>query len=343
MTMKKAEKRTWRTFWIPLLAAGLAICWTEVVNAAPMPSKVVIRCGSGLTAKHFPVITANKIAELAAQKSNNQIEFQFFLQGVLGSERDLYEGLQLGTVDAVVGLVTVLSNFDPRIGVLDIPYIFESIDHAHNVFVKGNVGNIINEGLVKRAGIRVAGWLVGGPQEEFRTLSTTTKDVQKPEDLHGLKVRVPESPIYREFFKLYGANPTPMPMGEVYTSLQTNVIDGLEIPPYAILTRKYYEVLKYMPLTNHMYTANVLVMGEKFYSKLAPEVKNILSEAIKEGIAWQQKQQPPQDVLETLRKNGMKVTTIDLKPFREKARGLQDTFAKKVGGTDLLKEILAGK
>lgn len=341
--MKRCEISTGRTVWFLLCVVGLASYLSGVVYAASAPSKVVIRCGSGLTAKHFPVITANKIAEFAAHKSNGQIEFQFFLQGVLGSERDLFEGLQLGTVDAVVGLVTVLSNFDPRIGVLDIPYIFESIEHAHNVFVKGRVGNIINEGLIKRAGLRVAGWLVGGPQEEFRTLSTTTKDVQKPEDLHGLKVRVPESPIYKDFFKLYGANPTPMPMGEVYTSLQTNVIDGLEIPPYAILTRKYYEVLKYMPLTNHMYTANVLVMGEKFYSKLSPEIKNILTEAINEGIAWQQKQQPPQNVLDALRKNGLKVTSIDLKPFREKARGLQDTFAKKVGATDLLKEILGGK
>lgn len=269
---------------------------------------------------------AQKFAELVKEKSKGSVEVEIYPSSTLGNDRDLIEGMQLGSVDFAL-VAGVLSNFYEPYSILELPYLFRDNDHLQKVLY-GEVGEKLKQDLLDNAQIRGLQFWVRGPRE-----LTASRKIEKVEDLKGLKVRVPEIPASIAAWKAMGASPTPMAFGEVYSSLQTGVIDGQENPIAFMASNKIQEVQKYLMMTNHVYGYVQLTMSDITYQKLTKEQQQAVEEAAKEATTFENELVAKQDaeLLEMLKTGGMEVVELDTAPFMEKAKTVHAEFASKYG------------
>ncbi len=270
---------------------------------------------------------------------SDRLSVKIFPQGSLGSEREVYEGMQLGSGAAVtVSGSAILNNFDQRIGVLDLPYLWEDYEHVHRV-LDGEAGRNLAAGL-ERQGLVVLSWLDGWG---YRNLITTSKPVRRAEDLRGLKIRTIPTPVYLAALRMMGTNPTPMAYGEVYTALQTGVIDGFEQAPAIVVAEKFYEVAKHMTQTRHLFPALVICYSKAQWDRLSPDDQAKLRQAGKIAQDKERALAPVREAeaLKTLQERGMTLHEFDRSIFAEAAIKLQDQLAAERGATDLLQQIRA--
>ncbi len=284
---------------------------------------------------HF---TAVAFAEALAAQSD-RLPVKIFAQGTLGNEREVYEGLQLGSGASItVSGTAILNNFDQRIGVVDLPYLFQDFDHVHRV-LDGEVGRDLAAGLEKQ-GIVLLAWIDGWG---FRNLITTSKAVKRPEDLKGLKIRTIPTPVYLAALRMMGANPTPMAYGEIYTGLQTGVIDGFEQAPAILIAERYYEVAKNLTTSRHLFPAMVVCYSKAHWDRLAPDdqakIRSAAEAARDKGRALAPTREA--EALKTLGDRGMTIHAIDTSSWAQAAVKLQDQLAAERGATDLLMKIRA--
>ncbi len=284
---------------------------------------------------HF---TAVAFAEALASLSD-KYSAKIFPQGTLGSEREVYEGMQLGSGASVtVSGTAILNNFDQRIGVMDLPYLFKDFDHVHRV-VDGEVGRDLVAGL-EQQGLIVLAWIDGWG---FREMITTSKAVRRPEDLKGLKIRTIPTPIYLAALRMMGANPTPMTYGEIYTGLQTGVIDGFEQAPAILIAERFYEVAKNLTMTRHLFPAMVVCYSKAHWDRIAPADQAVIRRAAEMARDQGRALAPVREAeaLKALHEHGMTIHDIDTRTWIQAAVKVQDELAAERGATDLLAKIRA--
>lgn len=284
---------------------------------------------------HF---TAVAFAEALAPEAE-RLPVKIFPQGTLGSEREVYEGMQLGSgASATITGSAILNNFDQRIGVLDLPYLWKDYDHVHRV-LDGEVGRDLAAGL-ERQGLIVLAWIDGWG---YRNMITTQKAVTRPEDLKGLKIRTIPTPVYLAALRLMGTNPTPMAYGEIYTALQTGVIDGFEQAPAILVAERFYEVAKHLTKTRHLFPVIVICYSKAHWDRLGAEdqakIRAAAVAARDKGRALAPVREA--EALATLRERGMSIHDFDTGAFEAAAVKLQDQLAAERGATDLLAKIRA--
>lgn len=282
---------------------------------------------------HFSAVT---FAD-AANALLTSHEVKVYPQASLGSEREVYEGLQLGSGAALtVSGTAILNNFDRRIGVMDLPYLWKSYDHIHRV-LDGEVGRDLAAGLDKQ-GIVVLAWVDGWG---WRNLLTTSKAVTKPADLTGLKIRTIPTPMYLAALRMMGANPTPMTFGEVYTGLQTGVIDGFEQAPSIVVAERFYEVTKHLTLTKHLFAVMVICCSKAQWDLLTPAQQALLRQAaaVARDRARALAVEREAGGLKILAEKGMQIHPFDTSVYAQAALQLQDQLAAELGATDLLEKI----
>lgn len=279
---------------------------------------------------------AEKFAELVDQKSGGTVKVQVFPSSQLGNDRDMIEGMRMGSVDFSL-VAGVLSNFEPKMALLELPYIFRDVDHMRKV-LGGEVGTELSDSLLK-SGIRNMGWWERGPRE-----LTINKEVKSMADLKGVKIRVPEIPASLDAWRAFGSNPTPMAFGEVYTALQQKVIDAEENPLAVIDSAKLNEVQKYLVNTNHVYGYVMLAMSDKTFQKLTPEQQKAVTEAAKEATAYENKLvwDSEESLAKDLQSKGMKFVDIDTAAFVQAAKPVQEKYAEKYS-KDLYEKIINTK
>ncbi len=275
-------------------------------------------------------------ADIVGKKSNGNIEIKVFPDSQLGNEREAEEGLQLGNLDFTLGGPGVLTNFDPKIGILDMPFLFSSYAHANKV-MDGPIGGEIWDSLRTKAGIRV---LASGAQGS-RFVLTKTKPISKLDDFKGAKIRVPEAQTYLRTFQLLGANPVAIAWGETYTALQTGVADGMEGVPGIMTSAKMYEVGKNVARTNHIMATLQLLVSEKVYQKLSPDNQKIVQDAAKEawGSARTIAETANKDAEGDLEKQGVKFTNPDAAELRKAVSPFLEEWGQKNGAMDWVKKI----
>ncbi|MBZ4652998.1 MAG: tripartite ATP-independent periplasmic transporter solute receptor, DctP family [Peptococcaceae bacterium] len=284
---------------------------------------------------------AERLAQLVKERTNGNVEIQVFPSSQLGDQRDLLEGLQLGTVDATVTSSAVLAQFAPKAQVIDLPYLFRDKQHVYKV-VDGPLAQEIFAGLDKVGMVYMSTWENG-----FRHLTNSKHPITKPEDMKGLKIRVMENKVYIEMMKALGANPTPMAMGEVFTALQQKTVDAQENPISQIFASRFYEVQKYLTLDGHTYSPSVVVFSKKTIDKLPKEYVDIIKKTAEEVRDWERKKMADDEamMLDTCKKNGMEI--IELTPEQKKAfaDAMKPVWAQfeNVVGKDLIEKILATK
>jgi tripartite ATP-independent transporter DctP family solute receptor len=307
--------------------AALLLAGTGGPQSAAAQQPIVIKLGN-VHQVDLPIqVGLKKYADLVAERTKNQIQIQVFPASQLGTEQELLEGVQLGTVHMFEGATGAVGRFLPELEAFAAPYVWRDVDHMLKA-VRGPIGQTLAERLVKAKGIRILdmGWLWG-----TRHLTTKTKAVYRPEDLKGMKIRVQPVGIYLDTIRAMGANPVPLDAKEVYLGLQTGVIDGQENPPSNIYNAKLYEVQKYMMLTGHILQNNAVAVGEKFYQSLSPGYQKALQEAAIEAGNFQNDLVLKQEKvdLDHLKEKGMTIVQPDVKAFREATKDVHKKYADK--------------
>lgn len=281
--------------------------------------------------------TAAWIFQKWVNENSNTLEVKIYPNNALGQERDVYEGMQLGSgATCTISGTAILNNFNKKVGVLDLPFLWKGYGHVHKV-LDGPVGDSLAAGLEK-SGFKVIAWM---DSWGYRNVVTSKVQVTKPRQLKGLKLRTIPTPIYVAALNAMGANATPMSFGEVYTAMQTGVLDGFEHGASVVKANKFYEVAKYIALTKHLFGPLAFVYSDKEWRKLTQKEKQVVMQAASFARDVQRGLAPIREAeaFAFLEEKGMKVSEIDKTKFRKEAASVQKDLAKKMGASDLLKKI----
>lgn len=280
-----------------------------------------------------------KFKELVESKSNGRIQIDIFPSSQLGNQRDIIEGLQMGTVQLHVGSVAPVANFAPKLNVLSLPYLFRDKGHAFSV-LDGEIGKELAADLETKGIKNLAYWENG-----WRHLTNVAKPIKTAADASGLKIRIQESPAYISYIKALGSTPTPIPFGELYTALEQKVVDGSEGPLAQLATNKFYEVSKHLTLNAHTYDAAMFLVSKAAYDGLPADLQQVITEAALEAGAYERQlnEDLSGEFLKQLKDGGMVVEeNPDLDSFRKAVEPvyaeLQDSIGK-----DLIEKIKNAK
>ena len=228
------------------------------------------------------MLAMNKVFKPEVEKlSNGRIKVELYPNAQLGGDRELCEGVQMGTIQMALPASSVLAGFDKRVQVLDLPYLFTSRKTAFEA-LDGILGDKLDQYLLSK------GFVVLGYQENgMRHVTNSRRPIKTPADLKGLKIRTMENPMHIAFFKELGANPTPMSWGELYTALQQGTVDAEENPYAMIDDGKFYEVQKYVSETGHVFSYEILIANKKFMGKLPADLRKVVVDAAHKAIMTQ--------------------------------------------------------
>jgi len=278
---------------------------------------------------------AAKIEEL----SGGDITINLKPAGALGGERDVLEGLQIGSIELTISSTGPVGNFVPAVYALDFPFLFESYDHARSV-LDGEIGQELLAEFERHDMVGLA-WAENG----FRHITNSVHPIETPEDLSGLKLRTMENQVHIAAFQAAGASPTPMSWTEVLTSLQQGTIDGQENPIPVLTANNMWEIQKYLTLSGHVYSPAVVVMSKIHWDGLSEEEKGWMRDAAKAAAeaARATVSANEESGVALLRENGMEVITdVDKAAFAAAVQPAYGQFAEQYGA-DLIERIRAAK
>jgi len=299
---------------------------------AQYPS-MVLKLGHIADPSHPYAQGAVKFSELVKQKTGGKVDIQVFASSQLGDQKTLIEGLIYGTIDMALVGTAALTQFQPQMGIFDLPFLFDDRNHAYRAL--DSVGMEIGKGLEPK-GIKLLGYMENG----IRNLTNNVREVKTPDDMKGLKIRVQTSKIFIEMMKALGASPTPMSLDELYSAMQSGTVDGEENPSAHIYTQRYYEVQKYASLTEHAYAPEPMLISMAKWKSLPAEVQKAILDSAAEAIAWQRElsAKSDQEYWDKIIATGkMKVTKVDRKPFQAATAKVIEMFANSVGRDNLKK------
>jgi C4-dicarboxylate-binding protein DctP len=292
-------------------ALALVVCaaLAAATNRAFAQAPVVIKFSHVVTPDTPKGKAALRFKQLAEEGSKGRIKVEVYPNSQLYKDKEELEALQLGAVQM---LAPSLSKFGPlgakQFEIFDLPYIFKTEEQFVQV-TSGKIGQDLMASLESKSIKGLAFWSGG-----FHVFSAN-KPLRRPEDLKGLKMRIPSSKVLEASLRMVGALPQTMPFSEVYQAMQSGVVDGTENILSSYTSQKYYEVQKHIVLTNHTHTGYALIVNKKFWDGLAPDLQAVLREAVKLATAYEAQlvEQENKDALTELRASG-KTQVQDLTP-----------------------------
>ena len=276
--------------------------------------------------------SSDEFARVANARLGGKAKVVVYGSSQLGGDKEMLQKLKLGTVDIVVPS-TVMSSEADMFGVFEMPYLVKDREHMKRIEKEVFWSKIEPE--AQKKGLKVlAVWENG-----YRHITNNKRPINAPVDLQGIKLRVPEGKWRVKMFQAYGANPSPMKFSEVFTALQTGVMDGEENPFTQIYSAKFQEVQKYLSLTGHVYTPAYVVVGARKWATLPAEVRKTLEDCAKETQAYvyETAAKDDKDLLDKLKAAGMQVNEANKDAFIAASRPVYDEFAKEVPGS---KEVI---
>lgn len=270
--------------------------------------------------------TAIKFGEELEKLSDGRLKVQIFPASQLGAEADMVQQIETGAVDFGFMTNAYMSTREDSLNAWFMPYLFNNLEEAIAMRDSEEAKQMLE--ALKSQGLLGLDFMFAGNRHVLM------KDgfAEKPEDLKGKKIRIIGSPAMQSYWEKVGAGPTAMPLSEVYTSLQTGVIDGIDIDLDALVTEKYYENAKYLTLTNQTTFPTVIVMSQAVYDQLPAEDQDIVKQAMKTAVDWgiQEAITREQANLETLKEAGVEVLeTVDTAPFQAVSDEVKKEFSEK--------------
>ena len=270
---------------------------------------------------------ADEFARRANAKLGGKYRVVTYGSSQLGGDKEMMQKMKLGTID-MVEPSTIMSSEADIFGVFEMPYLVKSREHMKKIEKELFWSKI--EPDAEKKGVKVlAVWENG-----FRHITNNKHPINTPADLKGIKLRVPEGKWRVKMFQAYGANPSPMKFSEVFTALQTGVMDGQENPFSQIASAKFYEVQKYLSLTGHVYTPSYLVVSTRKWSTWPADVRKVLEETAKDTQAWvyQKAAKDDEELLAMMKKAGIQVNNANKDAFIAASKPVYEEFAKEVPG-----------
>ncbi|MCB4771884.1 TRAP transporter substrate-binding protein [Ancylobacter sp. Lp-2] len=316
---------------------GLAAALALSCSVATASAQTVLR-SADIHPDGYPTVEAViYMGKLVKERTNGRLDVQVFNNASLGSEKDTIEQTRFGVIDMNRVNTAPFNNLVPQTQVLGLPFLFRSVDHMHKV-VDGPIGDEILAAFEPHGLVGLAFYDSGA-----RSFYTTKKPVKSVADLKGMKIRVQQSDLWIAMMKAFGANATPMPFGEVYSSLETGVVDGAENNWPSYESSRHFEVAKNYTLTEHSLAPEALVISKVSWDKLSPEDQKIVRQAAKESVVkmrelWLAREKASE---EKVRNAGVKVFTVDKTPFIEAMKPVYDSFVTDPKMKDLVTRIQA--
>lgn len=286
--------------------------------------------GGSVGPDHSLTKTYNFLKEELEEKSDGRLQVELNVAGELGEDREIIEAMQMGQVHLAGPSPAALGGFDSSVVILDMPYLFTDRETAYEA-LDGEPGQMILDNLEEH-GFKGLGYFENG----FRNLTNNVKPVESIEDIQGLSLRTMENQTHIEAWKLLGANPTPMALGELYTALQQGTIDGQENPYGLIYANKFFEVQNYLTETKHVYAPNVMITNKDFYDELPSDLQEVISDAIDAATEYNRElaQEEEIEAKEALIDEGMEIYEFSdeqMQEMQELTEPVYEMFEDEIG------------
>ncbi len=328
------------TFSAAVRASLIAAVTTLTVHGTAFAQAVELKLGHVGEPGSLFQISADEYAKRVNAKLAGKVKIVTYGSSQLGGDKEMIQKLKLGTIDMAVPSTVMTSEVD-LFGIFELPYIVK--DRAHMARIEKEVfwPSIAPE--TEKKGLKVlAVWENG-----YRHITNNKKPIKGPADLQGIKLRVPEGKWRVKMFQTYGANPSPMKFSELFTALQTGVMDGQENPFTQIYSAKLQEVQKYLSLSGHVYTPAYVMVGTRRYNTLPADVRKVLEETARETQAYvyAEATKAETELLAKLKQSGMQVNEVDKEAFIAASKSIYEEFGKEVAGAKPLidKAVALGK
>lgn len=301
----------------------LAILFTFFLFSCSGESEVrVLKLGHGLDASHSVHKAMVFMAERVREESNGKMRIDIYPSQQLGSERELLELLQIGSLDVAKVSSSVVEGFEPLYKIFSVPFLFENEEHRFAVY-DGEIGRELLD-----AGENIR--LVGLTYFDAGTRSFYTKErpILHPDDLSGMKIRVQESPSSLRMVNMLGGSATPISWGELYTALQQGIVDGAENNPPSLHLSRHYEVVNYYSLDEHTAVPDLLFASKFTWDRLTDGEKKILRDVAGESAIYQRKlwKESTNAAMESVEEAGIEIVYPDKEPFREKLQPVYEAY-----------------
>lgn len=318
-----------------LLAAG---CSTDKKTAkqAYETAEIILRLGYGQASTNPRHIVAQRMAAWVSEQTNGRVKIELFPGEVLGSDKQMTDLVAEGSLDMVITAHGVAAAYEPKLAILELPFLFQSVDKVGNV-LDGPIGEELAKDMPAK-GLRLLAYWDNG----LRHITNSKHPIETPADLQGLKIRTPESTMTVSICKALGANPAPLPFTEIYFALSQGRFDGQENPLVNIYTAKFNEVQKYLSITNHKYESTPFLINENTWQKLPSDVQGILKVGAKKFAAEHRKlnQEVESKALADLAAQGMIISRPDIQPFREATQVVYNEWSKTLD-KELMDKVIA--
>lgn len=315
-----------------LLAAALPLMFTFAGAAQALELKFADIHPAG-----YPTVVAEEsMGKTLTKETNGELTFKYFPGGVLGSEKEVIEQMQVGAVQLSRVSLGIVGPVVPDVNVFNMPFIFRDQQHMRNV-IDGPVGDeILGKITNSEFGLVALAWMDGGTRNIY-----TKKPVRKLEDLKGMKIRVQGNPMFIDMMNAMGGNGIAMDTGEIFSALQTGVIDGAENNPPTLLEHNHFQNAKFYSLTGHLILPEPIVMSKITWEKLTPDQQAQVKTAAKaaqaeERVLWDKKSAASE---EKLKAAGVEFITVDKKPFYDATASVREKYGAPYA--DLIKKIEA--
>ena len=336
MTNKRAKQVLSLVLTVIMIMTMMTGCGGNE-NGGTTGDKVTIKVSLSQAATEPPVQAANYFKEIVEERSGGSITVEVYPDNQLGNERDVIEGMQLGTVEMAMTSVAPFSSFVPDINIFCLPFLWNDKQHMYDVLDSDEIGMSYAD-QCEAKGFHLMGYLDLGT----RHIMTTEKQIDSIADMKGLKIRTMENQVQLDSFSAFGANPLPMAYGELYTALEQNIIDGAEAANTNYYSKKFYEAAPNWAMVGWTNDLGICVVAESFYNSLSDEHKQIIDECTKEMIDKERElyTASEDECLGYLKEAGVNITEPDRQPFIDAAQKVYDEWADKVGGRDKIDAII---
>ncbi len=312
------------------LGMGLAFAYATSAHA----QSTTLKIGYATSKESHYGVGSTVFCDEIEKVTQGRYKCQHFPSSALGGEREQIEAVQLGTQDLTNTSTGPVGNFVPEVKIVDIPFLFRDYDHARKV-MDGPIGQDILSKFPSK-GLIALGWTENG----FRHMTNSKRDIVKPTDAAGLKMRTMENKVHMDGYRTFGILPTPMAFPELFGALQQGTVDGQENPIPVILASKFSQVQKHLSLTGHVYSPSLLLLSPKVWNKLSDADKKAFTDAAKKASVAQRKKVNDDEAngIAQLEKEGMKVTkVVDANAFREALKPAYASYAKEFGAENIKK------
>ena len=314
----------------------LLACLIAFTGSAALAAKFNLKMGHAVNTTDGQHAAAVKMAELVKQRTNGDVEIAIFPANQLGNDGAMINFVRGGTIDIVSSGASNYNGIVSNTAALELPFVFRSAQHAYNV-LDGAVGtSILNE--FNAHGMKGLAYWENG----WRAFTNNKRPILKPEDAKGLKIRSTGNPYHIQAFKLLGMNPSPMAIAELYNALESGAFDAQEHPINVTWSSKFYEVQKFLTVSNHVYSPLIVAMNKAKFDSLPANYQKILLDSAHEAAKYQRdlNAQNAGKVVAELKKSGMQVAeNVDMAAFQKIVSAeIAKSFGEK-NGTALLKAI----